>query len=232
MDDAAPALPPTDAPSLSIATLLAFVGLLAIAAGWFLPWLARIDVGAVGLSRADLERLDANAKRDGVPERVTEVARRMLENHAVNGNDLAILGQHFVGEAKDLPPRERRGWTLGLATLRWAPWAAAAAALGLLLGRLRKPGALALAFALTVAILVGGFAGLMWLGASEQAKDAVADDPRVLGLGIHAIALGGLTALLAGLFAMRTSTWWKVVPLTGLAVAGVVIACVRYVGPP
>ena len=75
--------------------------------------------------------------------------------------------------------------------MRWAPSVTAAAALLLALGRLRKPGSLLLALALTVAILVGGFAGLLVLGSSQQAKDAVAKDPQILGLGIYAIAIGG-----------------------------------------
>ena len=31
---------------------------------------------------------------------------------------------------------------------------------------------------------------------------------------------------------MRTSTWWKASLLTIAAVAGVIVACVQYVGPP
>jgi len=224
----------TTAPSrpLSFATLLAFLGLVAIAVGWFLPWVARMDVGGIGVSGSDLTRLDEQARKEGAPEEVVAVIRRMRENEAVSGNDFAVLGRFWLDKDTTVVARERRGWTLGLAVMRWAPWVTAAAAALLLLGRMRKPGSLVLTLVLSVAILVGGFAGLMWLGSSQQAKDSVATDPKVLGLGIYAIAIGGLAALLGGLFAMRASTWWKAILLTVLAVTGVIVACVQYVGPP
>ena len=232
MDLASPDSPMAPARPLSLATLLAFLGLVAIAAGWFLPWVARMDVGGIGVSGSDLTRLDGQARKEGAPEEVVAVIRRMRENEAVSGNDFAVLGRFWLDKDTTVEARERRGWTLGLAVMRWAPWVTAAAALLLLLGRVRKPGSLVLTLVLSVAILVGGFAGLMWLGSSQQAKDSVATDPKVLGLGIYAIAIGGLAALLGGLFAMRTSTWWKVLLLTVLAVTGVIVACVQYVGPP
>src|SRR5690606_19989326 len=144
----------------------------------------------MGVSAADLRRLAEEGKTAGVPADVVAVTRRMLENEAVSGIDLGILGRYRLEQEKHLEPRERRGWTLGLAELRGAPWVTGSSAVLLAFGRMRKPGTLPLTLALTVALLVGGFAGLLWLGSSQQAKDAVAEDPKVLGLGIYAIAVG------------------------------------------
>ena len=101
----------------------------------------------------------------------------------------------------------------------------------LALGRLRKPGFLPLTLALTIAILIGGLAGLLVLGSSQQAKDAVARDPQVLGVGIYAIALGGLATFLGGLFAVRRGTWWKAYLLTIVAVASAILGVAAYVKP-
>jgi hypothetical protein len=223
--------PATPARRLSLATMLAFLGLAAMTVGWFLPWIARVDVEGVGISDADVRRLDERAKEEGVPDDVTTVVKRVAAHDAVSGRDLSVLGRFWVDREKSLTPREQRGWALGLAVLAWGPWALGASALLLLLGGWRKPSSPVAALVLTAATLVGGFAGLMWIGSSQQAKDAVAHDPQVLGVGIYAIALGGLAAFLGGLFAVRTSTWWKAYLLAALAVGGAVWGAIQYVGP-
>ena len=231
MDSSSPALPPPPAPGTSFATVLAFLGLLAMAAGWFLPWLAHVTVGGLGASKGDLEHLEENAKKEGVPDDVVGVIKRMLANEAVSGHDLATFGRYYLDQQENLEPKERRGWTLGLAVLRWAPWAALAAAVLLALGRLRKPNSLTLTLVLSIALLIGGFAGLIWLGASDEAKKAVEADPKVLGVGIYAIALGGLVAFLGGLLAVRRGTWWKAYLLTIAVVVASVMGAVAYVDP-
>jgi len=231
MDSTSPDLATSPAPRTSFMTVLAFLGLLVMAAGWYLPWLAHVEINGIGASRASLQQLEENAKKEGIPDDVTAVIKRMLANEAVSGSDLSTFGRYYVDKQDDLTPKDRRGWTLGLAVLRFAPWAAVAAAVLLALGRLRKPGFLTLTLVLSIAILIGGFAGLLWLGASEQAKDAVTTDPKVLGVGIYAIALGGLAAFLGGLFAVRTCTWWKAYLLTIAVVVGAVVGAVAYVDP-
>jgi len=220
------------APRTSFATVLAFLGLLAMAAGWYLPWIARPDVDGVGFSRGDLNRLDEEAKKEGVPENVTAVVRRMLGSEAVSGRDLSVLGDFWLErDETQLEPKEFRGWTVGLAVLRVAPWALLAVAALLLVGRLRKPSSPVGTLVLTLAILVGGFAALIWLGSSQAAKKAVAADPTILGVGMYALVFGGAAAFLGGLFAVRTSTWWKVYPLTIVAVFGTIVGLMMYVDP-
>ena len=226
--------PTADAPAArtSFMTVLAFLGLVAMAAGWFLPWIAKIDVGGISMSRADLETLEANAKKEGVSESVTAVAKRMLANEAVSGRDLAVLGEYRIDkEGASIDPKERRGWTVALAVLTYGPWVLGAIALLLLLGRLQKPSFPVLTLVLSVALLVGGFAGLLWLGASVKAKEGDATEPLVLGIGIYAIALGGAAALLGGLFAVRSSNWWKAYLLTIIVVVAAVWGSVAYVNP-
>jgi|GEM_PF-3533891 len=220
------------APRTSFATVLAFLGLLAMAAGWYLPWIARPDVDGVGFSRGDLNRLDEEAKKEGVPENVTAVVRRMLGSEAVSGRDLSVLGDFWLErDETQLEPKEFRGWTVGLAVLRVAPWALLAVAALLLVGRLRKPSSPVGTLVLTLAILVGGFAALIWLGSSQAAKKAVAADPTILGVGMYALVFGDAAAFLGGLFAVRTSTWWKVYPLTIVAVFGTIVGLMMYVDP-
>ncbi|MFO0932883.1 MAG: hypothetical protein U1E39_09245 [Planctomycetota bacterium] len=225
------ALPPL-APRTSFATVLAFLGLLAMAAGWFLPWIARLDVDGMGISDAELGRLEEQGKREGVPDAVMAVVKRMRSNEAVSGRDLSVLGDHFISRDGDtLPAKERRGWAVGLAVMRWAPYALAGVALLLLLGRLRKPSFPVGTLVLSVALLVGGFAALLWIGASNNAREAVAKNPTVLGVGLYGIVFGGAAAFLGGLFGVRTSTWWKVYLLTILVVVGTIVGIGMYVDP-
>jgi hypothetical protein len=223
---------PSPAPRTSFATGLAFLGLVAMAAGWFLPWIARLDVDGMGISDAELRRLEAEAKQDGVPDDVLAVVKRMRSNEAVSGRDLSVLGDHWISkDGKTLPPHEFRAWTAGLVVMRWTPYVLAGVALLLLLGGLRKPSFPVGTLVLSLALLVGGFAALLWIGASNHAREAVAKDPTVLGVGLYGIVFGGAAAFLGGLFAVRTSTWWKVYLLTILVVVGTVFGIARYVNP-
>ncbi len=231
MDSSSPETSPSPAPGTSFMTVLAFLGLLAITAGWFLPAIADIRLGGGGASKADLERLESDAKKNGISDDVVASLKRMQANEAVSARDFEVVGSYYVEKTEGLDPKERRGWTLALAVLRWTPWAALGAAALLALGRLRKPGFLTLTLVLSIAIVVGGMAGLLVLGSSQQAKDAVAADPKVLGVGIYAIALGGLAAFLGGLFAVRRGTWWKAYLLTIVVVAAVVMGAMAYVDP-
>ena len=224
--------PPPFPSRTSFATVLAFLGLLAMAAGWFLPWIARLDVDGMGISDPELVRLEEQAKREGVPDAVMAVVKRMRSNEAVSGRDLSVLGDFWISRDGDtLPAKERRGWAVGLAVMRWTPYALAGVALLLLLGRFRKPSFPVGTLVLSLALLVGGFAALIWIGASQNARDAVAQDPKVLGVGLYGIVVGGAAAFLGGLFAVRSSTWWKVYLLTVLVVVGTVAGIAAYVNP-
>lgn len=209
----------------SFACVLAFVGLLAMAGGWFLPWVAELDVQGMAFSRDDLRRMEDEAKREGIPDDVTAVVRSMLEKEAVSGRDLGVVCAYWLDKERErggIDPKEERGFTIGVAVLRYGPFALAAVAGLLLLRGLRKPAFPVGALVLTAAILVGGFAALVWIGASQTAKESVQQDPRVLGVGVYGIVFGGALAFLGGLFAVRTSTWWKVYLLTILLVVGTV----------
>lgn len=223
---------PLPSPRHSFATTLAFLGLVAMAVGWFLPWIARLDVDGMGISEAELRGLEERAKEEGVPEAVIGVVKRMRSNEAVSGRDLSILGDFWIErDAATLPPKEVRAWTVGLVVMRWTPFVLGAAALFLLLGRLRKPSFPVGALVVALALLVGGFSALMWIGASNNAREAVEKQPQVLGLGIHGIVFGGAAALLGGLFAVRRSTWWQTYLLAILAVVATIVGIMRYIDP-
>lgn len=227
--DVPPPLPPL-APRTSFATVLAFLGLLAAAAGWFLPWTGKLDLTGAGFTRGDLERLVERGPREGVSEAVVGVATRVLAADAVTGRDLSIVFDHwFDTERATLEEKEVRGWTVGLAALRWSPWALLGAAGLLLLGLLRKPSAFVGALVLVLALLVACFVAIVGLGASESARAAVRADPATLGVGAWAIAGGALAALVGGVFAVRTSTWWKVYLLAIGGVVAAIVGVARYV---
>ena len=105
MDLASPDSPMASTRPLSLATLLAFLGLVAIAVGWFLPWVARMDVGGLGVSGTDLTLLDERAKQEGASEEVVAVIHRMRTNEAVSGNDLSVLGRFSLDKETTLTPR-------------------------------------------------------------------------------------------------------------------------------
>ncbi len=221
---------PSPAPRTSFATVLAFLGLVAMAAGWFLPWVARLDADGFGFTDAELRRLEAQDRRDGAAGDVAAVVGRIRANGHVTGRDLGALGAAMIADHRaSLTPSDARGWDLGVAFLRWAPWLAAGVAVLLLIGRFRKPGVLVGTATLVVTIAIGALLAILWLGASNTAHDTVTRDPSVLGVGMWAIHAGVAAALVGGLFAVRASTWWKVYLLTLGIVAAAVAGLVAYV---
>ena len=223
-------MPLESRPRPSFATILAFAGLVAIAVGWALPWFGAVDVAPVGADRVEL-RAFADGAKNGVPEDVSAVARRVLDGASVSGNQLATLGRFWLGRRGGIDPVERRAWTAGLLVLRLAPWTAAAAALLLLLGRLRRPASPVLAWTLFVAASVLGFAGIVGLGASENARRAVIEDPSRLAVGVWSIAGGIVTAILGGLAAVTRKTWWRAYLLAFVLVVASIAAIWLWVRP-
>lgn len=223
---------PPPAPRASFATKLAFLGLVVMAAGWFLPWLARLEAEGFRFTPAELRELEEQDRRAGASDDVVAVARRVRENGYLTGRDLATLvGSSDVRERSSLTPSEGRAWDAAVAFLRWAPFVAAGAAALLLLGRLRKPGVLVGTLTLVVALAVSALIGLLWLGASQTARESVANDPGILGIGMWAIHAGALLALVGGLFGVRASTWWKVYLLTVVTVVAAVVGLAVYINP-
>lgn len=221
-----PSLPPP-APRMSFATELAFLGLVVMAVGWFLPWLARLEADGFRFTPAELRDLEEQERRAGAPDDLVAVTRRVRENGYLTGRDLAALaGAPGVRSRSSLTPSEDRAWGVAVAFLRWAPFVAAGAAALLLLGRLRKPGVLVGTLALVIALAVSALVGLLWLGASQTARESVVNDPGILGMGMWAIHAGAVLALVGGLFSVRASTWWKIYLLTvvSLVAAGVGLA--------
>jgi hypothetical protein len=234
--------PPPATPRPSWATALAFVGLLAVAGGWFLPWVADAHVhGGAGFAHADLvqlARLEREAGRDATSDDVVRAARRLLRGEAVDGFDLGALARYVVdppsgarGVRGPDDPVERRAFAVAGVVLRIGPYVAAAVALLLLLGRLRKPAFVVLGLVLAVALLLGGGAALLLLGASLDARETVANDPTALGLGVYTIALGGLATLVGGLGAARLATWWKAYLVAIVAVVAAIAGAAAYVHP-
>ncbi len=216
--------------SISIATVLAFVGLVAMAGGWFLPWGTNVDVQGVGPSGPELDQLTDPRSNAGVPADVVEVARRLRDNGSASGSDLVVVGSHWVDRTPSDSPVERRAWRIGLFAAKAAPYLAAFLALLLLLGRLRKPSSPVLGSVLAYTLGILGFAALLAIGASENARAAVSNDPSLLGIGIFAIVGGMLATLFGSLGSMRTSTWWKSLLLAlalVIAVLATVVALVK-----
>ena len=215
---------------VSISTVLAFVGLVAMAVGWFLPWSTRIDLRGVGPTGPELDRLADPRANAGVPADVAEVAGRLRDNGSATGHDLTVVGSYWNDHRGSHDPTERRALKIGLFTARAAPYLAAFLALLVLLGRLAKPSSPVLGLVLAYSLGMAAFTGLLVLGASDRARRAVLDEPALLGVGAYAIVGGCLASLFGGLFAMRTSTWWKALLLAlALVIAAIatVVALVR-----
>jgi hypothetical protein len=217
----------------SFATVLALVGTLAILAGWFLPWMSMTDRVAESMkfTQSDLEALDKNATAQGMDESSREALKHLVSRQAINGRDWAGIA-NFILESDTQRPTDPvgvRGLRLAVTVLRWTPWAVGAIALFLLLGMLRKPSFPVVALVLTVGFLLASAAGLICLGASENAKKSGGEEAAVLGMGIYAIIVGGSLATLGGLFAVKSSTWWKAYLLTIILVVGVIWGSIAYV---
>lgn len=223
---------PSPAPRTSLATVLAFLGLVVMAVGWFRPWLARLEADGFRFTPAELRELEEQERRAGTPDDLVVVTRRVRENGYLTGRDLAAFaGASRVRDRSSLTPSEGRAWDVVVAFLRWAPFVAAGAAALLLLGRLRKPGVLVGTLTLVIALAVSAFVGLLWLGASQTARESVANNPGIIGEGMWAIHAGALLALVGGLFGVRASTWWKVYLLTVAVVVAVVVGLAVHINP-
>ena len=217
--------------AISIATVLAIVGLVAMAAGWFLPWTARADMHGVGPSGSELDRMTDPTTNLGIPADVIEVARHLRDNGSATGRDLAVVGSYWVDHTGSHSPIEHRAWKIGLFAAKAAPFLAAFLALLLLMGRLRRPQFVVLGLIQAYALGIAGFAALLVLGASENARAAIANDPSRLGFGIYVIVVGCLAALFGALFSFRTSTWWKSLLLALTLVGGSIAAAFALAKP-
>jgi hypothetical protein len=209
----------------SITAVLGLVGCAAIAAGWFLPWTThQQSAGALDLPRHELERLDRELAARGEGEALRGAVRRLIEGRAISGRDWAALVAYHVEHAESgtRTEKEQRSWRVATTILSVLPWVAGALALGILATRLRPLPAVLLGPLLALGLVVVGFFGLLALGASENARESASQDPFGLGPGIYAVGGGGLLALVAGLFGVRVSTWWKAWLLALVLVAGLV----------
>ncbi len=224
----------TQAPAgASLMAVLALFGSLAIVAAFFLPWIGMTDDvrRELNLSRPDLERMEREIKAQTGDERAGRAMRLLLDGGSPNGLDWVALLGFVVRRADDeaLAPRERRVFEVSLDALRALPWVAGGLALLLLLLRLRPMAAPLLACLFAVGLVLGGLGGLLWLGASQKAKEA-AGQGELLGLGLKLMAGGGGAVFLASLFGVRAENWWKAYLLGLLLVAGMATAAVLYIG--
>lgn len=226
-----PPPPPPPVRPLAIATLLAFVGFLAVAAGWALPWIRDIDGPGMGSARSDVERMRDDARRKRAPASVVEALDRLAAKGPASGHDLARILRWSADHDEGVGARERRGWLAGLGFAQAAPWVAAALAVLLALGRLRAPSALVAGTSIGVALLLLAFLGVLFVGASDTARAGAAERPSAVGLGLWAVAAGSVLAFLGAVGGLRAKTWWKAIPLTLLLVGGAVAGVIAYVGP-
>ncbi|MGQ0612363.1 MAG: hypothetical protein ACT4PV_01235 [Planctomycetaceae bacterium] len=216
----------------SLMAVLALLGSLAIVAAFFLPWIGMTDEvrRELSLSRPDLERMEREVKAETGGERAGRATRLLLDGGSPNGLEwVAILG-FVVRKADDqaLAPRERRVFQVSLGSLRALPWIAGGLALLLLLLRLRPMAAPLLACLFAVGLVLGALGGLLWLGASQKAKEA-AGQGELLGFGLKLLAGGGGAVFLASLFGVRATNWWKAYLLGLLLIAGMATAAVMYI---
>ena len=209
--------------------LIACLGCAAVAASFFLPWLA-LGAGEqsdLGVSQGDLRALEDAARKEGgeTPE-VLALVRRIRAGEPITGRAWkTLLGwtvDHAEAQAR-LEPREVRAFRAANVALGALPWLAALLALLLLGNRLRRMPAAAIGALFLVGLLLGGLAGLLWLGASVQAQEHAAQNAAHLGLGMQVLAVGGLACLAAALFGVSRRTWWRGWGL-GLALCAAIVA--------
>jgi hypothetical protein len=115
------------------------------------------------------------------------------------------------------------------AALRWLPWVAAALGAWVLLCRLRPLPSLLLAAVFTTGTLVGGLAGLLWVGMSEAGRRRIQDNPGELGVGLQIVTVSAALAILAAIFGVRRSNWWLAYLLSLGLTLGALIAFASHV---
>lgn len=215
--------------------LVALLACLAIAASWFLPWLAlgAAERSDLGVGEGDLRVLEDAARKEGPEaEAMLDLVGRLRAGEAATGREwlsLLSFAMESAAARASFEPREERAFRVAYLSLAALPWLAAALALALLLGRLRVMGSLPIACLFALGLLVGGLGGLVWLGASMEARDRAAENLAHLGLGLKALAAGGLACLLSSLLGVTSRTWWRGWGLGLLLAAGLAVGVVLYV---
>ncbi len=199
----------------SIWALVACLGCAAIGTSTFLPWLAlgerqREDLG---VSEGDLRALEEAAAGAGA-EATEAVAllQRLRRGAAATGREWLSLIRWSLAHAEarqTLEPREQRVFNVSAWALGVLPFLGGGLALALLLDRWRSLTSWALGLLLVQGLLLGGLAGLVWLGASVHARERGAQNAGHVEIGLHLLALGGGACLLAALFGVTRRTWWR-----------------------
>lgn len=221
--------------SFSLWALVAVAGCAALVASFFLPWLAlgSAEREDLGVSQGDLRALEEAARSQGKDtEAVVALVRRIRDGDPATGREWhQLLGWSLEhAEARrNLEPREVRAFRAAHTALAALPLVAALLAVLLLLDRLRTMRASVIAVLFVLGLVLGGLGGLLWLGASVQAKEHATQTIALLGFGLKLLATGGLACLIAALFGITRDTWLRAWALGILLSTALVVGTVLYV---
>lgn len=193
---------PPPSSRITVTAVLAMVACAGVAVGFYLPWFGMsVDVRqATGVTQAQLDRYIEESKADA---RVAGVCRRVAAGDLLSGTEWVTFFEWALSREGSFQPEEARALRLVLAVLKGLPWFAAALAAWALLHRLRAMPSPLLALLILLGLAFGVTGGLLWVGASVQAKEELQANPLLFGMGLRVVTCGGLLALLCGIFGVR-----------------------------
>jgi len=227
------AVSPERAPRTSFWAVVGLLGCLAVAAGFFLPWMTLTKEArqALSLTREELKQVEAQVAADTDDARVAEAAKKLLADEPVGGPDwIAIARWQMRKDGGPKSEQDRHAQDLLFWWLQATAFAAGGVGLLILLSRARALAAPVLALLAVVGALYGGPAAYGWYAAWQRTAVDVAADKVTVGLGAQAVAVGGCLMALAGLLGVSLRNWWKTYLLVVLLAAGLLVLLGVYVG--
>jgi hypothetical protein len=218
---------------VSVGAVVALLGCAAVVASFFLPWLASGTAEQEVLSPGDLRAIEESVREMGPEaEEAVAIVTRIRAGEAATGREwhhvLGFVLDHAEAQ-RDLAEKELRVLRVAHVSLGVLPWMAGLLALALLVGRLRPPASPVIALLFVLGLLIGGLAGLLWLGASIEARENALEDSGMLGAGLKALAVGALACLLGALVGVTRKTWWRGWGLGLLLAAALAVGTVLHV---
>ena len=224
---------PARAPRTSFWAVVGLLGCVAVAGGFFLPWvtLTKEAREAFSLTREELKQVEAQVAADTDDARVAEAAKKLLANEPVGGPDwIAIAKWQMHKDGGPKSEQDRHAQDLLFWWLQATAFAAGGVAVLILLSRARALSAPVLALLVVVGALYGGPAAYGWYAATQRTAEDVAADKVTVGLGAQAVAAGGALMALAGLLGVSRRNWWKTYLLVLLLAAALLVVLGVYVG--